>query len=148
MFADITDWVNFASPFRGWQDNTGQSCDTGESCEIFDFSLAPGDLELRNTTLDGVNQNGAFTPGSPCPAAVDGGEAITNVAASTSTFLLNAVEVVSDGVGNDDALCESNEICIYAPNSGSFQGTGDWFERGTCQFQNGTVSGVTMYGYY
>src|SRR5262249_51927166 len=45
---------------------------------------------------------------------------------------------------NHNGLCETGEHCIYAPNFGAYQGTGT---LSTCTFQNGTVTGVTMYGY-
>jgi hypothetical protein len=40
------------------------------------------------------------------------------------TFLINAFEIDSNGIGNDNGLCKSNEHCIYAPNIGAYQGEG------------------------
>ncbi len=35
-----------------------------------------------------------------------------------------ASEVIGDGIGNDNGLCESNETCIYHPNYGHYAGDG------------------------
>ena len=54
-----------------------------------------------------------------------------------------------DGVGDDDGLCESAEVCIYAPNVGAYQGEGDYLTR-QCQFVGGGaigIAGVTMQAY-
>jgi hypothetical protein len=66
------------------------------------------------------------------------------VAVPTRTYLKNAVELLLDTVGDDDGLCESGEGCLYTPNFGAYQGHG---ALGTCTFTNGTITGMTMYGY-
>jgi hypothetical protein len=67
-----------------------------------------------------------------------------------NTFLINAVEIVDDGIGDDDGLCESTERCIYSPHPlGAYQGEGQLSAR-PCVFQNapsGGVSNVILYGY-
>jgi hypothetical protein len=63
-----------------------------------------------------------------------------------NVFLVHASEIVLDGVGDDDGLCESGEQCIFAPNIGYYQGEGDLHDE-PCQFQDGTVTGVQLYGY-
>jgi hypothetical protein len=42
----------------------------------------------------------------------------------TSQLLAHAVEIVGDGLGNENGLCESNEVCLFTPNIGSYQGHG------------------------
>ena len=71
----------------------------------------------------------------------------TNSVPVTYTFLANAMEIMGDGIGNDNGLCETGESCIYTPNFGAYQGEGDYMAQGTCSFQNGTVSNVKMYAY-
>ena len=66
------------------------------------------------------------------------------VAVPSRTFLKNAIELMLDGVGDDDGLCESNERCLYTPNFGAYQGHGD---LNTCTFVDGVITGVTMYGH-
>jgi hypothetical protein len=109
------------------------------------FDLLSSDTTIRNRSNDGVNPNSAFVSGLTCPAAVHGDKAIS--ALSGPTFLMNAREIVEDGVGNDNGLCESGENCIYSPNFGYYQGHGDYSLNGTCNFVDGSVSGVTMYAY-
>ena len=117
-------------------------------CAVYDWRLKSTDTVFRNTSLDGLNQNDPFISGSACPAAVDGNLTLTDSNANgANTYLRNAVEIMNDKIGDDDGLCESSEACIYSPNFGVYQGHGDYKANGTCTFQNGTVSGVTMYTY-
>jgi|GEM_PF-6191074 len=58
-------------------------------------------------------------------------DAICSVELSNMTFnscktvaLANAYEILEDGIGNDNLLCESGEACVFAPNLGSYQGEG------------------------
>ncbi|MDH5547622.1 MAG: Ig-like domain-containing protein [Gammaproteobacteria bacterium] len=41
------------------------------------------------------------------------------------TYLVNSVEIINDGIGNDNNLCEAGETCIRAPNIGAYQGHGE-----------------------
>jgi hypothetical protein len=59
-------------------------------------------------------------------------------------FLRNAVELIDDAVGDDDALCESNEVCLFSPNAGAYQGHG---ELVAVAFDQGSVSNVTLLGF-
>jgi len=43
----------------------------------------------------------------------------------SSVFQKNAVEVLKDYIGNDNGLCESDEMCLFTPNIGSYQGHGE-----------------------
>ena len=95
-----------------------------------------------------TSQNQPFTVGGPCPTAVSGNKVtLFDFGSGVNTFLTNAHEILDDGLGDDDTLCESNESCIYNPNFGSYQGEGDYYSNGTCMFSDGTVSGVKMYSY-
>lgn len=143
-----------------WLQLLGHSCmniggDTGFSgtCVMGGLSNATAvpnigfTATLKNITGDGTTQNEAFVPGSTCPSAAHGNKAVTNQESSAKTYLLNAYEIIGDEVGNDNLLCESNEACVYMPNIGSDQGSGDYYSNGTCNFQNGTVTGVLLYAY-
>jgi hypothetical protein len=64
------------------------------------------------------------------------------------TFLRHAIEI-DDGIGDDDMLCESNEVCLYTPNIGSYQGHGQLVGAGP--FVDGTLTdtltGITLMKY-
>ena len=60
-------------------------------------------------------------------------------------YLQDAVEVMFDGIGDDDTLCESNETCIYSPNAGFYQGHGPLISAGA--FSDGVITGVTLLKY-
>jgi hypothetical protein len=58
---------------------------------------------------------------------------------------VSAFEILDDGVGDDDGLCESGEACVYAPNFGAYQGEG---ALQPCTFPSGgTIKNVSMVGY-
>lgn len=72
-------------------------------------------------------------------------------------FLSSATEIIGDGIGNDDGLCESNESCVYTPNFGAYQGHFDTNEaypaindsthECTWTSNSGLITNVRMYGY-
>lgn len=145
----ITDFLNFESRFRAWGKtalDTGV-CSGVNNCSILDLRLKATDTVFRNTSDDGVTQNAAFAANTTCPAAVHGNRSLTDQSDTIQTFLINAQEIINDGLGDEDGLCESTESCIYSPNFGAYQGHGDYKAAGTCTFQNGTVSDVKMYSY-
>lgn len=150
------------------------------NCRIWDWSLRATDLQYRNTlavpngnqvaghkwsaaTQPACTQPGAQWiasgtctrppyPGnaSTCTAA---GGTLTTFACLT-TFLRNAYEIIDDGIGNENGLCESDEACIYTPNIASYQGHGNLTcIRGPADlgcpttFTNGTISNVVLYQY-
>lgn len=158
-FLSITDFLNFDNWFRSWGpegstfpsiDNKGP-CVSG-SCRIWDYRIKADTLNLAyNRTKSAGEANQPFVPGSTCPNAVSGTRTTSHTLAAyfiTKTFLTNAHEIIDDGFGDDDSLCESNEACIYNPNFGAYQGEGDYLAQGTCLFQDGAaVTGVKMYAY-
>ena len=152
-FNSITDWIDFANPFRGWGRPTGtpypsggerDSCSAGQSCSIYDTRLL-----ASNTLTRGYF--GTFVPSAACPASVNASVAANVITdGNGNVFLKNAVEIVGDLVknpsGNQDGLCESGEACIFMPNFGSYQGEGTL--GAPCTFTGGNgVTGVTIYGY-
>ena len=64
--------------------------------------------------------------------------------ATKSTFLRHAVEILGDGIGNDNTLCEPNEACISTRNIAGYQGHG--ILAPDPDFAPGS-SGITMYKY-
>ena len=62
-----------------------------------------------------------------------------------SVFLRNAVEISGDLIGNDNGLCESDEICLFTPNIGAYQGHGQLGSAGP--FVNGTLHNINLVRY-
>jgi hypothetical protein len=153
LFSSILDFTNFDNAFRGWgrdglalADPSNRGRCTSASCRIWDMSLKAGDSVLLNKSNDGVSINAPFAPGGSCPPAVHGNKSVIDSQTIPNTFLANAFELVDDGVGDEDGLCETGESCLYAPNFGAYQGSGDYLAQ-TCTFSSGAVSNVTIYGY-
>jgi hypothetical protein len=147
LYDTLTDWFAFDNRFRVWgrnapvSDTAAQSdCDLGETCRISDWRLSSSDAVLLDRSGDGT-LNVAASDGAPCPAGVQGNETVTD--GLGNTFLINALEIVGDGDGDEDGLCESSETCVYSPNVGAYQGEGDP-TAAACVFADGVVTGVTM----
>ena len=85
--------------------NTQRGNCTSGTCQLWDFSLNQSDIIARN-----VNS---------CPTSN------SIIVYGSNTFLRNAYEILGDGIGNENGLCESNENCIYTPNIGFYQGHGE-----------------------
>jgi hypothetical protein len=142
LHGQIEDWISFDHPSRGWGPEAADftvpaaagRCTA--SCRIWDWRLgaSPGAL---------APSGGAVQAALSCPAAADGNRALTD--ASGNTFLLNALERIGDGLGDDDGLCESGEGCVFAPHLGAAQ-AGVHPGSGPCVFADGKVSGVRLYG--
>ena len=59
-----------------------------------------------------------------------------------SVFLKHAWELLEDGIGDNDGLCESNETCEVARNIGGYQGHGPFVAAGA--FVPGALTGITL----
>lgn len=153
-FTSILNWSDFDNWNKSWgfggaqasaMDSTNRGdCRSGDNCAVWDWRLRLDDTVLFNRSGDGLNTNELFTPENTCPASVHGDQSIT---ANARSFLLNALELSGDNLGNDNGLCENNEACVYAPNIGHYQGAGNPLKQAPCTFVNGTVSGVIMYAH-
>lgn len=125
------------------------ACAGGDVCRIWDFSLRSADTILRNivTAPDGnatlahrwtaadqasceTDHRATWTsictepPYDDVSAACAGrGGAVQN--GCITIHLRNAFERPADDIGNENLLCESGEICIFAPNIGAYQGHGE-----------------------
>ncbi len=146
-YSSAIDWSHFDNRYRTWGkdaqgypgDGQHDACYAGQ-CNIWDWRLRNTDTQLFNRSGVSSNLNDAFVPGAPCPVAASGNTALQD--SQGNRFLVNALESMFDGVGDDDGLCESNEDCIYSPHFGSYQGEGAL--SAPCQFQDGSVSGVLL----
>ncbi|HVJ63628.1 MAG TPA: NosD domain-containing protein [Bdellovibrionota bacterium] len=146
----ISDWFGFDNWMRSWGKGTAPGdhydtsnrgiCSGSNDCAMWDWRLSSAD------TSGTLNVNGAFVAGDPCPASAKGSVTLSDQTIFANTYLVNAQELMFDGYGDDDTLCESHEHCIYSPNVGAYQGEGD---LGSCVFDDdaGAVTDVTMYGY-
>jgi parallel beta-helix repeat protein len=166
MYTGITDWWSFENKFRVWAldgdpfpslthkgplplcenyvafDETDCLSNGGTwrpDARIWDWSLAQDD--------DGDNGDAVLMGVLYLP---QGDNVITHEwsNATSSTFLRNAVEVIGDGVGNDDGLCNSNETCLHTSNIGAYQGHGKLVPAGTfVDSGSGGVTGVRLLQY-
>lgn len=152
-YVSITDWTHFENEFRFFGKNGTSVLDSGfqgrcgsaSTCRIFDLRPWSVDTQIFNRNFDGINANPSFVANTTCPSVIHGNQVSTDAKSSPSTFLTHAVEILFDGVGDDDGFCESGEACLYTPHIGGYQGEGDYLTGGTCTFQDGTITGVTMY---
>lgn len=151
FYATITDWFNFDNFFRAWgiSGSVANRCySTNPSCRIMDYSLKTADAHLKGAAA--VDPGGgytvaAFVNGAACPAQLGGNVVSVSAHAAPITYLRNAREILGTG-GNNNGLCESNESCLYMPNFGAYQGSGDFWTN-SCTFVNGVITGVKMYAY-
>jgi hypothetical protein len=172
-FASITNWVDFESPYRGWgaEGSATPSCEsqgpcsetsTGPAgCQIYDYRLRlDGDAFLARPPVIYPTGANVFTHAF----AANGGtyqvfnEALcdklfthsvfdSNSQTCGVTFLANAREILGDMRGNDNLLCESDEVCLFTPNMASYQGEGAVQPAEGYTFVNGTISNVTLLEY-
>lgn len=151
--APITDWVSFENGMRTWgldggafpSDDHDTDCTTGDLCRIWDWSLAISDTIVRNVLTmpdsgDTYVHSWLAATESDCDAIVG---ATWSGSSCTSRFVLNASEVMGDGKGNENGLCESNEDCLYTPNIGRYQGHGALTATGTI-INGGGVQNVVL----
>lgn len=162
--ANGNDWINFENFFRSigklGSVNFPHSSQIGScttTCNLWDFSLKSTDTVLRNANITGG--------GTGCPTAATmfthtwiatSQAACNNVIGATfngttctSTILRNSVELINDGVGNDNGLCEANEDCLLTPNIGSYQGHGNLVSSSTLSggCPDVTTQGIKLYQY-
>lgn len=128
------DWTGFAYPHRGWVRLGGavgplgcsvavsprdQASCTGVwagDAEIYDWALKMGDPRLT----------GVPTPADPLANHLVLHNWSTG---ATVDFDPSAQELLDDGLGNEDGLCDAPlitppEECLYTPNFGAYQGEG------------------------
>ncbi len=130
----VSDWAGFENRSRGWGLDGGAfpsvdhigPCVTGP-CRIWDWSLSASDTVLADVNPglpggDDVVQHN-WSAGSAAECEAMGGDWTGDLC--TSVLLRGAVEVLADGVGNDNGLCESRERCLVTPNVGAYQGHED-----------------------
>ena len=139
---DIDDWLGFESRYRVWgidgewpdPENLTGRCEPGDACRIRDWRVHTDSTILKNIHGEGDHD-------IPCPDSAHGDVAVTDQHTTPNSFLLHAVEVVMDDIGDDDGLCESGESCTYSPNQGSYQGEGS---PNACTFTGGMLSDVEL----
>ena len=167
-YVSINDWLSFSNLLRGigklnggsnfpGSTSRGKCVGGGANCALYDFSLLSTDTVLRNANITGG--------GTGCPTAATmfthtwiatSQAACNNVIGATfngttctSTILRNSVELINDGVGNDNGLCEANEDCLLTPNIGSYQGHGNLVSSSTLSggCPDVTTQGIKLYQY-
>jgi parallel beta-helix repeat protein len=157
----LFDWTGFENSFRGWgldgsafpnADNTGiWTMGTGR---IWDWSAMAGDTVIANSlsypdTGDMANTlthswYPAFTPTQQSDCDADAPGSIFVADHCETTFLRSAVEIMDDGIGNDNTLCETDETCLYTPNMGSYQGHGALVNSSPAFTDGAVLTGITL----
>ena len=61
-------------------------------------------------------------------------------------FMRRAMELQGDGIGNDNALCESGEDCLRLRHIGGYQGTGNLVQVQTIG-AGATIENVNLFEY-
>lgn len=132
-----------ATHFVDWDgsDNNSNTPDNDQSLlagsTALNQGVACGSLATRNQVWGFAGSQSDCTlrfPGS----AYSFGQCETN-------HLKDVVEILDDGIGNDNGLCEANEACLYNPNMGAYWGHGNLVDAG-CNV-SGVISGVTLKKY-
>jgi hypothetical protein len=167
VFANITNWVDFENFWRGWgaEGSATPSCEsqgpcsatsTGPAgCQIYDYRLRydAQDFIARAPSYpdgDSVLTHTFAAIGNPtidqARCALYYRQSVYSQASQscTVTFLDVAREIMGDLRGNENLLCESDEVCVFTPNMGSYQGEGPLVPIPGFVFQNGTISNVTL----
>jgi hypothetical protein len=161
-YDSVTDWASFDNFYRGWGKDSADAfpnflhalyCMSGDTCRIWDWNLANGDTgdsgspALQNVlSLPSGDDTLTHTWQDPADETactlIPGATWSAGTTTCSSTFLRNAVEIIGDGLGNENGLCESNETCLFTSNIGSYQGHGNLISAG--DFTDGTVTDVTL----
>ncbi|MCZ8157976.1 MAG: hypothetical protein O9264_17780 [Leptospira sp.] len=130
-------YLKFESPYRSYNlfDAAGQFTEftrgiCSGNCRIFDWSVRKTDSSLRyaNVCPDATKPlmhiiGGSATSFEGCQLLLKGSQYLGSNTCRTF-HLRNAREILGDGKGNENGLCESNEECLYTPNLGAYQGHG------------------------
>jgi hypothetical protein len=154
LLAAISDWTHFANPQRGWgadgnafPDETNRGlCASGATCRIWDWSLTSVDTVLRAALATPAGNDAIVHRWTPTTQAacdeITGASWIAATTSCQSMFLRRAVELLGIGAGNDNGLCESNEVCMVTANFGAYQGHGELASGGP--FTSGQIDGVGL----
>ncbi len=95
------------------------------------------DPALLECTFDPVSQ-------ADCAARITGSSFIGGEC--KTTFLKNASEIMNDGIGDENGLCNSNETCLFTPNLGHYQGHGNLVAVSTIG-SGGTLENIKLMQY-
>jgi hypothetical protein len=145
-------WNTFQNFYRGigksgtFASTAVRGACNSATCQVYDWTL-------RNSDTIGLNTlpcpgNTSQLPATTITHPLNGGGSVT--------FLRNTVEVIGDGIGNENGFCESNEACIFTPNVGAYQGHGNLVSASTTVANTptcsdigtgGTITNVTLYKY-
>ena len=66
---------------------------------------------------------------------------------TNTTFLMHAVEIHGDSIGDDNNLCETDETCLFTPNMGSYQGHGALINATPAFIDGAVLTGITLKRY-
>ncbi len=123
--ASVALWVDLGGELRN------RLCDANGWCRVMDWRLQAGSDALGGDEVSAAAEEHVFA---------------TNPA-STVEFLPNALELIGEGVGNDDGLCEAGEACVMATNVGAYVGHGSLQERSLAAGETLPLEGIALLRY-
>jgi len=168
----LFDWSNFENAFRGWGGPGLALWENGYNGRIWDWSASSADngafdagcasppcpalLGVVEDAAGGILPDGDHTfthvwstaSGDDAYCKTQVADSTWNGAVCVTVFLRDSMEIMSDSIGNDNSLCESDETCLYMPNIGSYQGHGNLVSAGTfIDSSTGGLTGITLMRY-
>lgn len=117
-------------------------------CKLMDTSIRSTASLIGRASDHTLLSPQRFRVGAACPDSVDPTDNNNVSTSGPKKFLIYAVEITDDFLGNNDGFCESNERCVWSPNIGAYQGHGDLVYSKTCSFTSSTdFSNIKLIAY-
>lgn len=134
------DWLAFENPCRLWGRHSANAFPHADQRGRWGYGDSGADGHIWDWSL-GFGRTLAWARHDPPLHGND---------TRTSSTLNHAWELVGDGVGDDDGLCEGEEVCLYTPNIGAYQGHLDMIEPeliSAGSFTNGALTDIVVLRY-
>lgn len=154
--ASPTTWTAFENAARGWGKDSSLVTDAGArgdcsggTCRIWDWSLGASDTRLRafggfSSIVRSHVWGLAASPASQADCDAFAPDLVYAANVCSSAFVATATELLGDGLGNENGLCEAGEGCLELIDVGAYQGHGALSQTGAVTVGSGTA---TMYRY-
>lgn len=148
------EWFSFESFFKafGIEDASFPSTNSRNrfgsgTGRIYDYRPISAAAAVLNHSHSLTTPNSQIQANQDCPQEL---AAENIIQLNSKKYLKNAIEIPGLSIGNNNGLCEDNEICLYTPNYGAYQGEGDYWNN-ECYFTNSnqvnSVKNVKIYFY-
>lgn len=124
----FNDWITPSNNYYWGKYGAIGYCSSSEVCAQY-TNIPQGNSPLLDSSKaytgyesNGVYVGGNFTNPGQCTEALSLESEYIKLEGTQGFYLVNASEVNTDIIGNNNGLCEQDETCIYSPNIGSYQG--------------------------